>query len=47
VVIYINRSYSQSIKSVIGLIGVLIDGFLGVIKCVKEWSANIIVILKA
>jgi hypothetical protein len=26
---------------------VLIDGFLGVIKCIKERSANIVVILKA
>ena len=33
--------------SVIGLIGVLIDGFLGAIKYIKEWSANIVVILKA
>jgi hypothetical protein len=32
---------------VTGLIGVLIDGFLGAIKCVKEWLANIVVILKA
>jgi hypothetical protein len=47
VVIYINGSYSRSIKSVIGLISVLIDGFLGAIKCVKERSANIVIILKA
>jgi hypothetical protein len=32
---------------VTGLAGVLTDGFLGVIKCVKERSANIVVILKA
>ena len=46
-VIYINGSCSQSVKSVTGLTGVLIDGFSGVIKCVKEWLANIVVILKA
>jgi hypothetical protein len=33
--------------SIIGLIGVLIDGFSGIIKCIKERSANIVVILKA
>jgi hypothetical protein len=32
---------------VTGLIGVLIDGFLGVIKCAKEQLVNIIIILKA
>jgi hypothetical protein len=47
VVIYINRSYSQSVKSITGLIGVLTNGFLGVIKCAKERLANIVVILKA
>jgi hypothetical protein len=46
-VIYIKGSCSQSVTSVIGLIGVLIDGFSGVIKCAKERSANIVVILKA
>ena len=46
-VIYVNGSYSRSVKSVTGLIGVLINGFLGVIKCVKERLANMIVILKA
>jgi hypothetical protein len=30
-----------------GLIGMLINRFLGVIKCVKEWLANIVIILKA
>jgi hypothetical protein len=30
-----------------GLIGVLTDGFLGVIECIKEWLANMVVILKA
>jgi hypothetical protein len=33
--------------SIIGLIGVLINGFLGVIKCIKKRLTNIIVILKA
>jgi hypothetical protein len=47
VVIYVNGSYSRSIKSIIGLIGVLIDGFSGVIKCIKERLANTVVILKA
>jgi hypothetical protein len=47
VVIYVNGSCSQSIKSVTGLIGIFIDGFSGVIKCVKERSVNIVVILKA
>jgi hypothetical protein len=46
-VIYINGSCSWFVKFVIGLIGVLIGGFLGVIECKKEWSANIVVILKA
>jgi hypothetical protein len=46
-VIYTNKSYSQSVKFITGLISVLIDGFSGVIKCIKEWSANIVVILKA
>jgi hypothetical protein len=46
-VIYVNKSCSWSVKSVIGLIGVLIGGFLGVIECKKERSANIVVILKA
>jgi hypothetical protein len=47
VVIYANGSYSRSVKSVTGLTGVLIDGFLGAIKCTKEWLANIVIILKA
>ena len=46
-VIYINRSYSRFVKSMTGLIGVLTDGFSGVIKCVKERLANMVVILKA
>jgi hypothetical protein len=47
VVIYINGSCSWSIKSITGLIGVLMGGFSGVIKCKKERSANIVIILKA
>jgi hypothetical protein len=47
VVIYVNRSYFWSVKSVTGLIGVLTGGFSGVIKCKKERLANIVVILKA
>ena len=47
VIIYANRSYLQSVTSVIGLVGILIDQFLGVIKCIKERSANTVVILKA
>ena len=46
-VIYANRSYSRSITSMTGLIGILIGQFLGVIKCIKERSANTVVILKA
>jgi hypothetical protein len=47
VVIYINRSYSRSVTSIIGLIGILIGWFLGTIKCIKERLANTVVILKA
>ena len=47
IVIYVNRSYLQSITSIIGLAGILIDQFLGVIKCIKEQSANMVIILKA
>jgi len=46
-VIYVNRSYLQFVISIIGPIGILIDWFLGVIKCIKERLANIVVILKA
>ena len=35
------------IISIIGLIGMLIGWFLGVIKYIKEWLANTVVILKA
>ena len=45
--IYINGSYSQFITFIIGLIGVLISGFLGVIKYIKEQLANIVIILNA
>ena len=47
VVIYINRSYLQSVMSIIGVVGVLIGQFLGVSKCIKERLANTVVILKA
>jgi len=47
VVIYINRSYSRSIMSITGLIGVLIGWFLGAIKYIKERLANIVIVLKA
>jgi len=47
VVIYANRSCLRSVTSIIGLIGVLADWFLGVIKCIKERLANTVVILKA
>ena len=33
--------------SIIGLIGILIGQFLGISKCIKERSANTVVILKA
>jgi hypothetical protein len=47
VVIYVNGSYSRSVKSVTGLTGVFTDGFSGVIEYVKERSVNTVVILKA
>ena len=46
-VIYANGSCSRSVISIIGPTGVLIGCFLGVIKCIKERSANAVVILKA
>ena len=46
-VIYANRSYSRSITSIIGPTGVLIGQFLGAIKCIKERSANTVIVLKA
>ena len=45
--IYTNRSYSRSITSITGLIGILIGQFSGIIKYIKERSANTVVILKA
>jgi hypothetical protein len=33
--------------SVTGLIGMLTGQFLGIIKCIKERSANIVIVLKA
>ena len=47
IVIYANRSYSRSIISITGLIGILTGQFLGVIKYIKEWLANIVIVLKA
>jgi len=47
VVIYANRSCSRSIISIMGLTGVLAGQFLGAIECVKERSANTVIILKA
>jgi hypothetical protein len=47
VVIYINRSCLRSVTSIIGLTGMLIGYFLGIIKCIKERLANTVVILKA
>ena len=44
IVIYINGSYLWSVMSVIE---VLMEQFLGVIKCIKKRSANIVIILKA
>jgi len=46
-VIYANGSYSRSVTSVIDLTGVLMGWFLGAIECIKERSANTVVILKA
>jgi hypothetical protein len=46
-VIYIKGSCFWSVKSVTGLIGVLIGGFSGVIKYIKERLVNIVIILKA
>jgi hypothetical protein len=33
--------------SVMGLMGVLVGQFSGTIKCIKEWSANMVIVLKA
>ena len=47
VVIYVNKSCSRSIISVMGLIDIFTDQFLGIIKCIKERLANTVIILKA
>jgi hypothetical protein len=47
VVIYVNRSCSRFIISIMGLIGILTGYFLGVIKYIKERLANTVIILKA
>ena len=44
IIIYANRSYLQSITSIMG---VLAKQFLGIIKYIKEQSANTVIILKA
>jgi hypothetical protein len=46
-VTYANRSYLRSITSITGLTGVLAGQFLGAIKCIKERSANTVIVLKA
>ena len=46
-VIYTNRSYLWSVTSIIGLAGILIDWFLGIIEYINKRSANTVVILKA
>ena len=46
-VIYANRSCLWSIIPIIGLIGIFIGWFLGIIKCIKERLANTVIILKA
>jgi hypothetical protein len=46
-VIYANRSYSRSVTSITGLIGILTGQFLGAIKYIKERSANTVIVLKA
>ena len=46
-VIYVNRSCSWSVISVMGVAGVLAGWFLGASECIKERSANTVIILKA
>jgi len=46
-VIYANGSYSRSVTSIAGPTGVLIGWFLSAIKCIKERSANTVIVLKA
>jgi hypothetical protein len=41
---YTNGSYLQSVMSITG---VFMEWFSGIIKCIKEQLANIVVILKA
>ena len=45
-VIYANGSCSRSVTFITGLIGIFAGLFLGAIKYIKEWLANIVVILK-
>ena len=47
IVIYANRSCLWSVMSIIGVAGILIGQFLGITKCIKERSANTVIILKA
>ena len=47
IVIYVNKSYLQSVTSVISLTGILIGQSLGAIKYTKEQLANIVIVLKA
>ena len=46
-VIYANGSYLQSITSITGPTDILAGQFLGVIKYIKERSANTVIVLKA
>ena len=46
-VIYANKYCLQSIIFVIGPTGMLIGWFLGIVKYIKERSANKFIILKA
>ena len=46
-VIYANKSYLRSVMSIAGLTDMLIGWFLGIIKYIKEQSANTVIILKA
>ena len=47
IVIYANRSYSRSVTPITGLTGMLAGQFLGAIECIKERSANTVIVLKA
>ena len=46
-VIYANRSCLRSVTSIVGPTGILTGQFLGAIKCIKERSANTVIVLKA